>query len=354
VLRRRRQLRGEDLCAAARLSAAAALTACVVACDGAPRSSEALLDSAAAGRTTEEAPPPLPALAVTIDDLPWLGAVRPGETRTEALRTLIDALSERGVPAVGFANCDRAGAGAPLLRLWVDAGLELGNHTAAHLDLNDAPLRRWLSDVRSCHDVVRDINADGRVWFRYPYLHQGPTTERQTAALALLRELGSPIAHVTIDNSDWILAAAYGEAVRDGDSARAAAIGDAFVEHIVRATLHYQNVAREKAGRDVPHVLLLHANLLVAEHVGTLLDRLRTGHAFRFVSVEMAQRDSVYDRPDEYTGAGGLSWLYRMAPATPAMAAWDDAEAQRLRDQWRQRSAVTGDTVTAAGRPPGR
>ena len=321
-----------SLFSAARLAAAALPAACVIACEPAPRADVAGRDTAAAVARVDTAAPTPPALAVTIDDLPWIGAVRPGETRADALRSLIEAL--RNVPALGFANCDRVESGAPLLRMWLDAGLEIGNHTAAHLDLNDAPLENWLSDVRSCHAMVRDLAPGDRVWFRYPFLHQGPTSGRQEAALAVLHELDSPIAHVTIDNSDWILAVAYGEAVRRDDRERAAAIGEAFIEHIIRATRHYRQVAREKAGRDVPHVLLLHANLLVADHVATLLDRLRAD-GFRFVSVEVAQRDSIYDRPDEYTGAGGLSWLYRMAPATPEMVAWDDAEAQRLREQWR-------------------
>lgn len=319
----------------AHLAAVLSIT-CVAACDAVPRDGEQAPDTArAASAQTEAGPQAGPALAVTIDDLPWVGARASGQSRADALRSLIDTLNSRSVPAIGFANCDRAGARAPELNMWLDAGLDLGNHTAAHLDLNDAPVEQWLSDVRSCHRVVGGISGSDTVWFRYPFLHQGATAERQAAALATLEELTSPIAHVTIDNSDWILAVAYGDAVERGDSVRAAAIGEAFVEHVIRATQHYQQVARDKTGSDVPHVLLLHANLLVADHIGTLLDRLRTDHGFRFVSVAEAQQHPVYERADRYTGENGLSFLYRMEPANPELAAWDDAEAARLRDEWR-------------------
>jgi peptidoglycan/xylan/chitin deacetylase (PgdA/CDA1 family) len=319
------------------LLACAATTA--LACGDGERTGR---DDAAARRAADDAAraadesgvPEPPAMAVTVDDLPWVGALRPGETREQALRRMIDAFVARGVPAMAFPNCDRVGPTAPLPRIWFEAGLELGNHTAAHLDLNRAPLAQWLRDVESCHEMIRQITGSDTVWFRYPFLHQGPTPERQRAALDVLEELGSPIAHVTIDNSDWILAVAYGEAVVAGDSARAAAVADAFVDHILRATEHYQQVARRKLGRDVPHVLLLHANLMVADHVGTLLDRLAE-RGFRFVTVAAAQRDPAYALPDEYTGADGLSWLYRMAPATPEDKAWDDAEAARLRAEYR-------------------
>jgi peptidoglycan/xylan/chitin deacetylase (PgdA/CDA1 family) len=307
----------------------------VAACDGRTAPDPVVDDDAGEAAVVDPgAAPALPALAVTIDDLPWIGAVRPGETRADALRRLADALVARDVPAMAFANCQRLGAGAPSVRQWLDAGLEVGNHSAAHLDLNRAPLRQWLADVQSCHVAVQQLTGDDTVWFRYPFLHQGPTAERQQAALDLLEQLGSPIAHVTIDTADWILAVAYSEAVAAGDVARADAIGSAFVEHVLRATAHYQDVARRKVGRDVAHVVLLHANLLVADHVGELLDAL-AARGFRFISVAEAHRDPVYDAADEYTGGDGLSWLYRMAPATPEEMAWDDAEAARLRREWR-------------------
>jgi peptidoglycan/xylan/chitin deacetylase (PgdA/CDA1 family) len=307
----------------------ACLVACLTASCDVPRADpgDPPADTAAPAAAT-------PAMAITIDDLPWIGALRPGESRSDALQRMIDGFVSRNVPAMAFPNCDRVGAGAPSMRQWLDAGLELGNHTAAHLDLNSAPLQQWLRDVRSCHAMVQSHTDADTVWFRYPFLHQGRNAQRQQAALDLLAELRSPIAHVTIDNSDWILAVAYGDAVTRGDSVRAAAIGDAFVEHILQATAHYQQVAQRKLGRDVPHVLLLHANLLVADHVGRLLDELEA-RGFRFISVAAAHEDPAYALPDEYTGGDGLSWLYRMRPATPEDKAWDDAEAARLRAQWR-------------------
>jgi peptidoglycan/xylan/chitin deacetylase (PgdA/CDA1 family) len=313
--------------------ACTALTGCEAPGPGAERS-PALPGEAAPGAEAAGGPPRLPAMAVTIDDLPWIGATRPGESAGEALQRLIDAIVARGVPAMAFANCDRAGTGAPRFRQWLDAGLELGNHSAAHLDLNRAPLPQWLADVRTCHQMIHQLTGAATVWFRFPFLHQGATAERQDAALSLLEELGSPIAHVTVNNADWVLAVAYAQAVTAGDQARATAIADAFVDHVLRATGHYREVARRKVGRDVAHVLLLHANLLVADNMGRLLDEL-AARGFRFVSVAVAHQDPVYRAPDGYTGAQGLSWLYRMEPATPEDQAWDDAEAARLRREWR-------------------
>jgi peptidoglycan-N-acetylglucosamine deacetylase len=304
----------------------------LVACDTA-RDRGADPEPGATSPVTAESPA-LPAMAVTIDDLPWIGTVHAGEDVEAALGRLITALADRGVPAAAYANCERAAPGAPRLRQWVDAGLELGNHSAAHLDLNTASLDTWLRDVRSCHRMIREITGQDRIYFRYPFLHQGPDPARQQAALDLLRELDSPIAHVTIDNSDWILSAAYREAVAAGDTQRQQQIAEDFVEHVLAATRHYQQVARTRVGRDIHHVLLLHANVMVADHAGTLLDRL-AAEGFRFITVREAHDDPVYSLTDDYTGRLGLSWLYRLHPAAPELAAWDDAEAARLRARWR-------------------
>ncbi len=269
-------------------------------------------------------------VAITIDDLPWVGALPPGETRADATGRLLAALGEHDAPATGFVNCGRVRPEAPVLRLWLAAGMELGNHTAEHLDLNRASLDAWIADARSCHAFVQELTGRPVVYFRYPYLHRGPTPERYTAARDALDAMGSPIAPVTIDTSDWILAAAYADALRAGDGVRAEAIGRALVEHVARQARHYREVAREKVGRDVAHVLLLHANALEADYIDEVLERLRA-EGFRFVPLEDALEDPVYDRADDYIGPEGLSWLYRMEPATPEMAAWDDEEAARLR-----------------------
>ena len=93
---------------------------------------------------------------------------------------------------------------------------------------------------------------------------------------------------------------------------------------------HFQEVARTRLGRDVDQILLLHANALAADHLGSLLDALKA-QGYDFISLEEALRDPVYDRADGYTGRKGLSWLYRFEPAIPEGAEWDDREEAHLR-----------------------
>lgn len=273
---------------------------------------------------------PTVAVAITIDDLPWVGPLPPGWDRLEGTRRIMAALGAHAAPAAGFVNCGRVSAGTPVLRLWLETGHELGNHTEHHLDLNRADPAEWAAEVRSCDRFLRELTGESSLTFRYPYLHRGPTVARYQAGRDVISELGSVIAPVSIDTGDWLLDDAYVEALRAEDEVRAEAIATAYVEHVVRAAAHYREVAGERVGREVAHVLLLHANALAADRLEPLLDRL-AGDGFRFVSLAEALRDPVYDQEDDYIGPEGLSWLYRIPPATPEAQAWDDAEAEELR-----------------------
>lgn len=291
-------------------------------------------ESAAVGGMPARPVPPETAFAgtfaITIDDLPWVGALPPGESRLQPTGRLLGALRKHDATAVGFVDCARVGTGAPVLRLWLDDGHTLGNHTANHVDLDRADPSAWIAAARSCDSYLRKLTGDSILYFRYPYLHRGRTAERYRVGRQAIDQLDERVAPVTIVTLDWLLAAAYGNALRAGDTARMREIGAEFVDHVTRTTAHYQEVAQERVGRDVAHVLLLHANALVSEYLDEVLARLHQD-GLRPVTLEQALQDPVYARPDDYIGPEGISWLYRFEPAAPELAAWDKAEEARLR-----------------------
>lgn len=307
--------------------------------DGSAADDPALSEAVEAAEAAEgaeaeaEAPPPPDGtveLAITIDDLPWVGPLPRDWDRADGNARILAALDAHDARATGFVNCGRVPAGAPVLRQWLAAGQELGNHTRQHLDLNRADPAAWSRDARQCDAFLREITGKPTLPFRYPYLHRGSTVERYRAGRETVRSLGSTIAPVTIDTGDWIVDDAYVQALRSGNAERARTIADAFLDHVARAADHYRDVARERVGREVRHILLLHANGLVADQLGELLARLERD-GFRFVPLERALADPVYALEDDYIGPEGLSWLYRIPPATPAARAWDDEEAAALR-----------------------
>lgn len=269
-------------------------------------------------------------VAITIDDLPWVGPLPPGWDRMDGTRRILAALERHGAQATGFVNCGRSQPGTPVLSAWLEAGHELGNHTEQHLDLNYADPASWAADAGTCDRSLRDLTGARSLTFRYPYLHRGPTAERYRAGRAAVDELGSVIAPVTINTGDWILDDPWVAALRSGDDEAAERIATGYVDHVARAAAHYRTVAGERVGRDVAHILLLHANALLADRLDAVLTRLRE-EGFRFVALEEALRDPVYALEDDYVGPEGLSWLYRIPPADPSAHAWDLEEAARVR-----------------------
>lgn len=283
-------------------------------------------------------------LAITIDDLPWSGSVPSGDTEARAVNRIAAVLNAHNAPATGFVVCDRAVENPQAMAVWLDWGLTLGNHSAAHRDLNRTDTREWLDDVLRCDRFLAKYDTYERP-FRFPMLHQGDTPEKREAVAAALADAGLLTAHVTVDTSDWILAQSHAAAVDGSDDALRAAIGREFIRHIRDAVRHAEDVARRKVGRSVSHVLLLHANTLVDDYLDPLLVALRADGA-EFITLREALRDPIFQLDDGYIGPKGLSWLYRMMPASPEDADWDDAEARAIRER------VSGFRVPKAERAP--
>ncbi len=264
-------------------------------------------------------------LAITFDDLPWTGGTAGiGRAATlERTDRLIGQLQARDVPAVGLVTCRNLLSDGGAIRRWRQAGLELGNHSYDHQDLNRTDPAEWLADVVECHDRLRALTRDSIRWFRFPFLHEGQTAAVRDSVARALTRMGYRNAHVTIDNSEWVLARAYDLAVRGGDSLRAAEIADAYVEHLVEAGRHFREVARSRFGRETGQVLLLHANQLAADHAGAAIDAL-VADGFVIRSLPEVMTDPAFLEPDGYAGPRGLSWLYRVEPAIDDDP-WDEA-----------------------------
>jgi peptidoglycan/xylan/chitin deacetylase (PgdA/CDA1 family) len=270
------------------------------------------------------ATPPQRTVAVTFDDLPAqpAGVVSNDVASLEELtRKLLRAVGKYGVPAVGFVNeqklfVPKSSRGdidrrIGLLRLWLGAGLELGNHTYSHRDLNTTPLDQFEADVLRGEVVTgRLLKATGQQlrYFRHPFLHVGADLPKRRAFEAFLARRGYTVAPVTIDNDEYLYAAAYARARRRGDAAAAARIADDYLRYMEECFAFFEEVSRRITGREIPQVLLLHANTLNADRFGALAEAL-VRRGYRFVTLAEALEDPAYRLPDEFVGAPGNSWF---------------------------------------------
>jgi len=204
-----------------------------------------------------------------------------------------------------------------ILERWLDAGMELGNHGYAHQDLHRVGAGAFERDVSKGERITRPLAEQrGRPYryFRYPYLHTGRDLATRDAVRRFLADNAYTVAPVTIDNSEWIFAAAYDKAYAAGDHGTMQRLGEAYVDYMEAKTEFFERNAKELFKRDIPQVLLIHDNRLNAEWFGALADRLARGGR-SFVTLEDALADPAYDSEDEWTGAGGISWLHRWALA---------------------------------------
>jgi peptidoglycan/xylan/chitin deacetylase (PgdA/CDA1 family) len=271
-------------------------------------------------------PPSPPAgreVAVTFDDLPVISVTRGDvESHREITLRLLEAITSHGVPAVGFVNERKLMAGGvcddrrvDLLRRWLAAGLELGNHTYSHLDLHRAPPAEFEADILRGEPVTRSLlRASGRElrYFRHPYLHTGTVPAIKRRVEALLAERGYTVAPVTIYTEDYLFAAAYDRASQRGDERTARRVADAYVPYLERQIEYYEHLSRRLLGYEVRQTLVLHANSINAERFDELASAMKR-RGYEFVTLERALADEAYATPDTYLGSEGISWLQRWA-----------------------------------------
>ncbi len=280
-------------------------------------------------------------LAITIDDLPWVGPLPEGDSANDALTRIAAILRVHQAPATGFVVSDRAEQDEQPIQTWANWGFSLGNHSAAHRDLNRTPVESWLIDVTRCDEYLKKFSSAYTPYFRFPMLHQGNTPEKRAEVSKTLQKMGLQTAHVTVDNSEWILTQAHARALAAQNAPLRREVGREFIRHIAAAVENADKVARRKVGLSVPQILLLHANTLVEDHLDGLLLELRARN-IEFITLEKALADPVYSRPDQYVGPKGLSWLYRMQPLSVNDVRWDDAEAAAIRNRFA--AALADDT----------
>lgn len=261
-------------------------------------------------------------VAITIDDLPVNSSRNDVATQTTITRKLLRAIKSNRVPAIGFVNESKLLTDGKLdekrvalLRMWLDAGLELGNHTFSHPDLHRISLETFKADVIRGEEVTTKLlKTNGRAlrYFRHPFLHSGNNLETKREFEKFLAERGYTIAPVTIDNSEWIFARAYDNALMRGDKQIAKRIAEAYIPYMEEKFAYFEQQSKALFGYQMKQTLLIHANALNADYFDRLA-RMIKKRGYEFISLEDALTDKAYTSPDTYAGPAGITWIHRWA-----------------------------------------
>jgi peptidoglycan/xylan/chitin deacetylase (PgdA/CDA1 family) len=236
---------------------------------------------------------------------------------------LLSVIGKHQVPVVGFVNESllyvrgETDERIEILRSWADAGVELANHTFSHLRFKDISLAEYQDDFIRGETLIRDLmkQRGRRVrYFRHPYLQMGTTQELEKAFQVFLANRGYQSAPVTIDSMDWMFLAAYADARTRGDLEMSNRVSEEYLRFVELRLDFSEKASTELFGRQIRHILLLHANELNAENLDKLLTIIK-GRGFQFVTLEHALQDPIYRFPDKYIDSS--DWLFPFAAPRP-------------------------------------
>ncbi len=259
-------------------------------------------------------------IAVTIDDLPVVSTRRDLKNRQEITRKLLGHIKKAKIPAIGFVNENklyregvRIEAEVDLLRMWIDAGLELGNHTFSHRSADAISVKEYQDDILRGEVITKELlKGKGREmrYFRHPFLQTGADMEVKNAIYKFLAEHNYTVAPITFDNADYIFSRAYDIAFDKGDKKLMKEVGDAYVPYMEKKLEYWERQSVKLLGREMSQTLLIHANFINSDYLDDLAAMFKK-RGYKIISLEEALKDDAYRLPDKFTRRAGISWLHR-------------------------------------------
>ena len=260
-------------------------------------------------------------IALTFDDLPMALPRISLQHTIDLNNKLVARLKKEQAPVIGFVNEGLIAAEkeeteerVKILRLWVQAGFDLGNHTIHHVDYNTTPYPTFVKELNQgavfTKKVLQAHNKELK-YFRPPFLSTGATIEKKEKLEMLLRENGYTMALSTIESSDFTFNLIYLKAKFDGDSLEMKNVVKDYLDYTEKKLLYFEKITEEVAGTAVPQILLVHVNDINADNLHALLNLFR-GHNYEFISLDKALEHPFYHRKDSYIGKRGISWIHRL------------------------------------------
>ncbi len=260
--------------------------------------------SGPAGQTPPTASPKLPALsrhpvvALTFDDLPAGGGLHPGYTRTGIATQLTSELRAAHLKGVyGFMNGDGVADDPDMqqaLRVWIAAGMNIGNHTFSHPALSSETAAEFEQNIAMNEPLLRQYagNRDWH-WFRFPYLEEGATLQQRDEVRNWLQSHGYRIAEVTLNFNDDDWDDPYGRCLVKHDEAGVAWLKQSYLQNAEEFIRLGRETEQLAFGHEIPGVLLLHETSFTTLMLPSLLQLLR-GEGFRFASLPKVERNPAY------------------------------------------------------------
>ena len=262
----------------------------------------------------------------TFDDLPVVNyGINNPEYLQSITQDLLTTLDRYHIPAIGFINEYKLyqnkdtslliPSRVQLLALWLQHGYALGNHTFSHNSYHRTTWNAYTQDIMMGERIIRPLTEQYQkplTYFRHPYLHIGLSKASHDSLNYFLQQHHYVEAPVTIDNDDYIFAKAYHNALLGKDSATMQQIGKDYIDYMEEKLHYFEQVSKTLEGRNIKHILLLHANKLNADYLDELSEAYLRNQ-YTFISLPEALTDEAYQQKITKYGDWGISWLERWA-----------------------------------------
>lgn len=259
-------------------------------------------------------------IAITIDDLPFTASTQKTlEEKTVLTKQLLASLKKHNIEAVGFVNEKKllvegeVDGHIAILEQWLEAGMELGNHTFDHSGMNKTSLDEMKESVikgRVVSDwLSKKYNKPYR-YFRHPFTQTGNSIEEKEAFEDFLKQQGLEVAPFTIEHTDYLFSCAYDRSRESEENI--AQIKKDYLLHLGDALDAFETMSEELFDRQIPQIWLIHANTINAETLDQQLDLFKA-RGYEFITLEQAMKDPAYQIGTAPSKRFGPSWLMRWA-----------------------------------------
>lgn len=259
-------------------------------------------------------------IAVTIDDLPFTASTsKPLAEKTALTEKLLASLKKHNIEAVGFVNEKKllvegeVDGHIAILEQWLEAGMELGNHTFDHSGMNQTSLDAMKESVlkgRVVSDwLSKKYNTPYR-YFRHPFTQTGNSIEEKETFENFLKQQRLEVAPFTIEHTDYLFSCAYDRSRESQEDI--AQIKKDYLIHLSDALDAFETMSDELFNRQIPQIWLIHANTINAETLDKQLELLKD-RGYEFVTLEQAMKDPAYQIETAPSKRYGPSWLMRWA-----------------------------------------
>lgn len=273
----------------------------------------AALSACSDGRLGRTEKPHQKRMAITMDD--FLLDFDIGLTREARHKNILGAFDAVGHKAAGFVTGSFVISdwGQKVVQDWLSAGHLIANHTWTHPHANETETAEFLANIRKNQMYLDELKGTAD-FFRFPYLDDGRDRVQQMALFDGLKDLKLRNAPVTMDSVDWFTSNRLESALKENPDTDLKPYRDYYVKMCVTLSNHWDSVAQALGFKSLPHLTLMHHNILNGHFLKDVLLALKSD-GWLFVDAEEALNFSAYHSiPPEPTS--GRNWLTLRQRAT--------------------------------------